>query len=343
MKLRILFAGTPEIAVPTLQGLAAHFTVVGVLTNPDRVRSRGRKVTPSPVKACAEELGIPVIQPEHLYREAREQVAALRPDILVSFAYGRIFGPKFLALFPYGGVNVHPSLLPRWRGSTPIPAAILAGDAVTGITIQQIAREMDTGDILEQLEIPLTGRETTASLSELAARLSPALAIKALAAIASGNAAPAAQQESAVTYCGMLEKSAGLIDWQESATTISRKVRAFYPWPKTTTRLRGKGLAVIEAAPLDAVVTTLQPDGTLVTAWQDAERRALSISHTYSVVPGRILGAVRGAGIIVVCGEGSAIGITRLQPETRNEMDWHAYLQGDHDCIGRVLGMDTVI
>lgn len=343
MSLRILFAGTPEIAVPTLRALAARFDVVGVLTNPDRVRSRGRKVTPSPVKACADELGLPVIQPEHLYREAREQVSALRPDILVSFAYGRMFGPKFLDLFPLGGVNIHPSLLPRWRGSTPIPAAILAGDPVTGITIQQIALEMDTGAILEQLEIPLTGTETTGSLSEQVSVLAPGLAVTALESLEAGAARPRQQQESAATYCGLLEKSAGLIDWREPAAMITRKVRAFYPWPKAATRLRGRGLAIVGAVPLRVLETALQPDGRWISSLAGDEIDALSMSHDSVMTPGLILGGAKGVGLVVACGESEAVALTRLQPETRNEMDWGSFLHGVQDCIGALLGDEPTV
>jgi methionyl-tRNA formyltransferase len=182
--MRILFAGNPAIAVPSLEALAAFCLEdpgfqLAVLTNPDSPRGRHGKPESTDVAAAAVALtkrfverGMPPIvqlKPEKLDAAAREAIKALEPDLLVSFAYGRIFGPKFLALFPKGGINIHPSLLPKHRGAAPIPAAILGLDRETGVTIQRLALEMDTGDILAQERFPLTGRETTASLSETAA------------------------------------------------------------------------------------------------------------------------------------------------------------------------------
>jgi methionyl-tRNA formyltransferase len=167
--MKVLFAGSPEIAVPLLERLAeAH--KVQVLTNPDMPSGRGRKLTPNPVKHRSLELGLPVHQPQKLDREFRETLIPWEPEILVSFAFGKIFGPKFLGLFPQGGINVHPSLLPRYRGPSPIPAAILAGESQTGISIQKLALAMDAGDILAQEIWPLKGEETTLSLSEYAAQ-----------------------------------------------------------------------------------------------------------------------------------------------------------------------------
>src|SRR6056297_1807576 len=173
--MRVLFAGTPEIAVPSLEALAAEHEIVGVLTNPDRARGRKKSPVAPPVKQKALELGLPVFPPPRLKREARELLAPLEADILAVFAYGRIFGPKFLELFPRGGVNVHPSLLPLYRGSIPVIAPIVNGDAETGVTVQQIALEMDTGDILAQRRFDLTPEITagrlTADVSEIGAEL----------------------------------------------------------------------------------------------------------------------------------------------------------------------------
>ena len=176
--MRILFTGVPEIALPTLALLAKRQEICAVLTTPDRRSGRGQRIRSSPVKQLAVSLSIPVLQPERLDAEARQQIAAYAPDLLVCVAYGRLFGPKFLALFPQGAINLHPSLLPRYRGPSPIGAAILGGDRETGVTVQWISREMDAGDVLAQEVIPLHGDETTPSLGATCAQLGADLLMK---------------------------------------------------------------------------------------------------------------------------------------------------------------------
>ena len=169
--MRLLFAGTPEIALPALEALHGEGYIQAVLTAPDAPRGRGRKPAASPVKERALELGLPVLSPERLGRAVRDEIGEFQPDLLAVVAYGRIFGPRFLALFPGGGINLHPSILPRHRGPAPLPATILAGDSEWGLTVQRIALEMDAGDILIQQRYPVTGDETTALLTgESAAR-----------------------------------------------------------------------------------------------------------------------------------------------------------------------------
>jgi methionyl-tRNA formyltransferase len=243
--MRILYAGSPDIAVPTLralaeQALAGKLELVGILTNPDSPRGRRGEPEPTEVGKAALALspafvrrgsGEPVfppalLKPEKLDAPLREQIARLRPDLLVSFAYGRIFGPKFLALFPWGGINVHPSLLPKYRGAAPIPQAILNRDRETGITIQKLAAEMDAGDILVQEAFPLTGRETTGELSEAAGFRGAALVCSLLSGLKSGLPTGKPQDHGEATFCGLIQKEDGRIDWTLSAPVIDARIRA---------------------------------------------------------------------------------------------------------------------
>jgi methionyl-tRNA formyltransferase len=314
--MRIVFAGSPAIAVPSLEALAAAFTVVGVLTNPDRKKGRGKQMSATEVKIKALELGIPVIQHEHLYRQAREEIAALQPDLLVSFAYGRIFGPRFLSLFPLGGVNVHPSLLPSYRGCAPIQAAILSGDRSTGITIQKIALKMDTGDILSQLPIGLDGRETTETLSDTVSHLSPELLVRTLKEYRSSGITPVAQDDGLATYCTFVDRSDALIDWSDSASKISSAIRAYYPWPKAFTHFHDRVLMLTYALPYDGELPGVPLEDTMV--------------------PGMVLGASGSAGLIVATGSG-LLGVTRLQLQSKKEMDWKAFMNGNPGIIGSLL------
>ncbi len=314
--MRVLFAGTPDIAVPALHRAAAVSTVCGVLTNPDRVRARGAKVLPSPVKAAAEKLGIPVIQPERLLAEARTQAAALSPDLLVTYAYGTIFGPKFLSLFPMGGINVHPSLLPELRGSSPIQSAILNGLKRTGITVQQIVLETDSGGILLQEPVELDGTETTESLTPVMAERGAQLLAEALHMLEKGTAAVREQDHGAATYCRKIEKSDRFMDWNKSAEQLSREIRAFYPWPKSAAGWGGRMLMVTYALPVS-----------------DED---VGISGLPRPVPGTVLSLPHVQGIPVVCGEGVLL-LKRLQLEAKRELDYIAFRNGNPDIASALL------
>ncbi|MBL8966663.1 MAG: methionyl-tRNA formyltransferase, partial [Spirochaetaceae bacterium] len=244
--MRVLFAGSPEIALPSLEALAAEGLVAGVLTNPDAQRGRGLGAAPTPVALAAERLGLPVLKPERLGAEAREAAAALKAELLVSFAYGRIFGPKFLALFPRGGLNVHPSLLPKYRGCAPIPAAILHRDAETGVAVQRLALAMDEGELLAVERLPLSGRETTESLSALAATVGAGLLLRVVRELEEGRES-GRPQEGEASYCSLLAKEDGLLHWDESALDLDARVRAFHPWPGAFTWLKGQRLTILES------------------------------------------------------------------------------------------------
>lgn len=315
---RILFAGTPEIAVPTLSVLAAsRHEIVGVLTAPDRQAGRGRQIALSPVKERAAELGVPVLQPVRLGSEARRAVAQLKADLLVCVAYGRIFGPKFLALFRSGGINLHPSLLPRYRGPSPIPAAILGGDAQTGVTIQALALEMDAGDILAQGVVPLSGTETTGTLTEQLADVGARILAETVDAIASGSQTPRAQNDDDATYTGLIKKSDGEIDWSTPAEIIERAVRAYQPWPLAFTMFNGQRLNILESK-LISVTPGARDSGA-------------------APVPGTVIRVDTEQGILVETGNGQ-LALAKLQLQSRKALSWNSFLNGVHDFVGAVLG-----
>ena len=310
--MRVLFAGTPLIAVPSLEALAAaSHDVVGVLTAPDRRRGCGKQVSYPPVKERALELGLPVIQPETLRGEAREQVSALDPELLACFAYGKIFGPRFLALFDRGALNVHPSLLPRYRGPAPIPAAILSGDPETGVTIQEMAEEMDAGAVYAQARIPLTGEETSETLGIRAADVGAALLVDVVDRVQADAVAPRPQDESQATYTKLVEKEDGRIDWSRPAAEIERMVRAYTPWPHAFTSFHGERLAILEAAPADRA--------------------------SAQATPGRVLRVDTSNGILVETGNG-LLALRKLQLQSRKPLDWKSFLNGVQDFVGAVLG-----
>ncbi|MCX7788343.1 MAG: methionyl-tRNA formyltransferase [Spirochaetes bacterium] len=309
--MNVLFAGTPEMAVPSLVAVAQHFPIVGVLTSPDQEVGRGRNLLPSPVKQKASELNLPVLTPQTLNGEVREQVRRLSPDILVVVAYGKIFGPKFLSLFPMGGINLHPSLLPKYRGPSPIPEVILRGDTETGITIQKVALQMDAGPILHQEVIPLNGTETTATLTKLCAERGANLLVQVLKGIETGIVKEVPQDESKATYCKLLTKEDGRINWSYSAVQIERMVRAYDPWPTAWTLYRGEILKILKAS-------VYQP-------FTKGER------------VGRVIGVDKEKGILVQTGEG-ILAIHRLQLQSRKALDFASFLNGERNFMGAILG-----
>ena len=229
---RTVFMGSPDFAMPVLKALASTLPVVGVITQPDRPAGRGRVLTPPPIKILAQSLGIPVIQPERLREPAAmETLRAWSPELIVVAAFGQILRPAVLDLPPFGCINVHASLLPRWRGAAPIQAAILAGDDQTGVTIMRMDAGVDTGPIISQRSLPVLPNDTSASLSVRLAYLGADLLLEVLPGYLQGEMIPHPQDEAGAVYAPMLEKSAGLLDFTQPATHLARLVRAFNPWP----------------------------------------------------------------------------------------------------------------
>jgi methionyl-tRNA formyltransferase len=248
--LRVLFLGTPDFAVLPLEALARdeRYNLVGVVTQPDRPSGRGRAPEPPPVKHAAQRLGLPVLQPETLRDPAvAEQLAALRPDVGVVAAYGEILRQAVLAIPPLGYLNIHPSLLPRHRGPSPVAGAILAGDETTGVTIIRLDQKMDSGPILAQQSVSLSPEARAGELTTALFQLGAELLCDALEPYAAGALSPVPQDASAATYTKLLHKADGAIDWSFSALLIERMTRAYDPWPGAWTTWRGQPLKIIAA------------------------------------------------------------------------------------------------
>ena len=244
-QIRLVFMGSPEFAVPVLRKLASHYQVVGVVTQPDRPAGRGRVLTFPPVKILSEELHLPSIQPHKLAEpDAFHQLQRWAPDLIVVTAFGQILRPTILDLPEYGCINIHASLLPRWRGAAPIQAAILNGDEYTGITIMRMDTGVDTGPILSQRSLPISHTDTGESLAVKLSNIGADLLIETLPAYLSGKIKLKAQDESGATYAPMLKKQDGLLDFALPAANLERKVRAFDPWPGTFMDWNGQILKI---------------------------------------------------------------------------------------------------
>lgn len=266
---RVVFAGTPEFAVPSLRALIdAGITPVAVYTQPDRPAGRGQALTASPVKIHAESAGIPVYQPESLRDPAAvDALSALKPDLLVVVAYGQILSRAVLELPSHGCINVHASLLPRWRGAAPIQRAILAGDRETGVSIMRMAAGLDSGPVYLREPIPIESDDTGGSLHDRLAALGAKALIAALPMIAS-DAQPEVQDESNVTLAPKLSKSEAWIDWHAPAVEIERQVRAFDPWPVAQARQEGEVVRVY-AATAEPPAAGYAPPGKILEAGRD--------------------------------------------------------------------------
>jgi methionyl-tRNA formyltransferase len=250
--LKIIFAGTPDFAARHLDALlASEHQVVGVFTQPDRPAGRGNKLTSSPVKVLAQAHDIPVFQPKSLKPEENQHlVADLQADIMVVVAYGLILPKAVLAMPRLGCINVHGSLLPRWRGAAPIQRSLWAGDTETGVTIMQMDVGLDTGDMLHKLSCPITAEDTSASLYEKLAQLGPQGMLLTLDLLASGNARPEVQDEALVSYAEKLSKEEARLDWSLSAAQLERCIRAFNPWPMSYFMIEEQPVKVWQATVL---------------------------------------------------------------------------------------------
>jgi methionyl-tRNA formyltransferase len=245
---KIVFMGSPDFSLPTLRALAGMYEVAGVVTQPDRASGRGRELKPPPVKALAQGLGIPVMQPEKLKQpEAMEQLRAWAPDLIVVAAFGQILRKDVLVLPRYGCINVHASLLPRWRGAAPINAAILAGDEETGVTIMQMDVGLDTGPMLAKRSIRIKPDDTAGSVFQSLSTLGADLLLDTLHDYLSGKLQPVPQPEEGATYAPMMKKEDGKLDFTNDVNELERRVRAFNPWPGTFMDFDGTNLKVHRA------------------------------------------------------------------------------------------------
>lgn len=299
--LRVLFMGTPQFAVPTLEAiLASQHTVVGVVTQPDKPRGRGQKETAGPVKARALQAGVPVLQPDTLKDEAvRDQLRAMHADIGVVAAFGKILAQAVLDIPRLGMINVHASLLPRWRGAAPIHRSVIAGDAVTGVTIMRVVKALDAGAMLATVERPIADDDTSDVVEQDLASLGASLLVQTLDRLALGPVDEVPQDESLVTYAHRLTKDDGVIDWTRPAKAIHDQIRGLHPWPHCFAYVDGQRLILHRSR------------------WTDEPTQA---------EPGTIL-AAQGDELRVATGQGALL-LTELQAEGKRVARTRDFLAG---------------
>jgi methionyl-tRNA formyltransferase len=336
--LRVAFAGTPDFALPAFHALAgSRHQLVGVLTQPDRPKGRGRQLAASPVKLAALERGVPVSQPVTLKTEPdRADLAAWQPDVLVVVAYGLILPRAALDLPRLGCVNIHASLLPRWRGAAPIQRAILTGDAQTGVSIMRMDVGLDTGPVFLERAVAIGPQETGGSLHDRLAALGGTAVVQVLDALEEDRAESTPQREDAVTYAAKIDKAEALIDWRGDAVEIERKVRAFNPWPIAETRLDGEQLRIYSAKAIDVgpAGDRTGDEGALDGGRPDRGRPEGGRPHG-SGEPGTITEVHTGS-IVVACGKGS-IALMELQRPGRKPVAARDLIN-TIDLVGRRLG-----
>jgi methionyl-tRNA formyltransferase len=315
---RVIFMGTPEYAVPSLLGLIDQQQVVAVVTQPDRRGGRGRRhLIPPPVKRAAQPHGIPVIQTRTLRTsdpaggEAVRLICELEPDVIVVAAFGQILRRNLLDLPPHGCINVHASLLPKYRGASPISAAILEGEEETGVTIMLMDRGMDTGDILAARSTHIEPDDTAGTLTPRLAELGADALLETLPRWLAGEIEPTPQGDAQATYCWQVTKSDGRIDWTQPAERISRMIRAYDPWPGVFTECNGRRLQIAS--------------GYAIPDW------------TGDAVPGQIVETDEGAG--VATGRGALV-LLDVQPAGKRVMSCEAFACGQREFVGTCLGSE---
>ena len=289
--MRVLFCGTPQFAVPALQHLLAQedFSVIGVITQPDRARGRGLEISASPVKQIATAAGLQILQPEKIRApETEDRLRRLQPDVVVIIAYGQIIPARLLAIPKYGWINLHGSLLPKYRGAAPVQWAIASGETVTGLTTMRIDAGMDTGDILLQREIQIGGRETAPELAARMAEAGAPLMADTLRGLITGTIQPQRQNHERASYAPLLKKEDGRIDWTRPAGEIYNRMRAFTPWPGAFTTFRSQTVHLCtepasrgERSPSSAIPGSLRLNthGLFVACGGATELRVLSVKR----------------------------------------------------------------
>jgi methionyl-tRNA formyltransferase len=310
--MRIIFMGTPEFAVPALEGLIGQYEIAAVYTQPDKAAGRGRLVEEPPVKKAALQHNLTVLQPENLKSpEAKIQLFELKPDAIVVAAYGQILPKAVLEIPAFGCINIHPSLLPKYRGVAPVPAAILNGDDFTGVSIMLMDKGIDTGPVLTAVHVPVLPQDTTETLMQKLANTSAQLLLDTLPGWFRKEIRPQPQNSAEASYTKMLTKEAGEIDWKLPAVQIWRQVRAYYPWPGSFTRWQGKQLKILEAVPL---------------------------SGEGASEPGTVLAVNKNeAAFGVVTGDG-ILGVKKVQMEGKKAAAADEFLRGQRQFIGTKLG-----
>ena len=335
--LRVIYGGSPAASAKSLELILKdsamssaipeeQYKIVGVLTNPPAAQGRHKDLVPTEVAHYAEIWNsargdsIAILTPEHIREPERNEIAALSPDIFVCFAYGHILGPKFFSLFRYGGVNLHPSLLPKYRGATPVNQAILNQDEETGFCLQKMALGIDEGDILDMQRTRLTGSETAERLLAESALYGAISITSLLRQTARTGALPAARpQVGEPSYCSIIKKEDGRLNWKRSALAIDAQIRAYTPWPGCFTTAGGQQLRIVKGRAAEKV------------ALQDN-----SVPKNTSAVPGTVLAYNKQRGILIQTGDGVLIA-TELQWQAKKAMDYKSFMNGARNFIGTVL------
>ena len=310
----LVFCGTPRFAVPSLEKLVeAGFRIQLVVTQPDKPRGRGMELTPSPVKQRALELGLQVAQPDKIKNNEafRSQLSTLKPDAIIVVGYGRLIPQWMIDLPPMGNINLHASLLPKYRGAAPIQWAIACGETVTGVTTMKIDSGLDTGDILLQKEIPVEAKDTAETLAPRMANIGAELVRETLPGLRAGTVHPTPQDNTKASLAPILKKEDGEIDFHRSAQEICNRLRGFQPWPGAYTNFRGKNLQVWDAKPLQRVLS-------------EAEF------------------AVEADRLIVGCGKGTALELLEVQPEGKKRMATRDFVHGYRPQSGEKVGVKNI-
>lgn len=319
VKLRVIFMGSPEFSVHALRYLILNkYEVVAVYTQPDKPAGRGRSLVAPPLKKAALAQGLPILQPASLKgSEVVTQLASFRPDIIVVAAYGQILPQSVLGIPAYGCINIHPSLLPKFRGASPVAAAILAGERFTGVSIMMMERGLDSGPVLARAQTPISVWDNTGSLTAKLAVVAAHFLLEVLTCWTRGELTPQPQNESEISFSATVSKEEGKIDWRLRAIDIWRRVRAFYPWPGCYTRWQGKQLKIIAAVPL--------------TGGKDLEvGRVVALTPTPGG-PEAVFGVNTGDGILGIC---------QVQLEGKRAMSAAEFLRGQRQFIGEMLPLD---
>ncbi|HEY6308290.1 MAG TPA: methionyl-tRNA formyltransferase, partial [Candidatus Angelobacter sp.] len=302
VEMKLVFCGTPQFAVPTLQRLTASgFDVQLVVTQPDSPQGRGMELAAPPVKQAAQKLNLPVVQPERIKNNEgfQKQLAALAPEAIIVVGYGRIIPPWMLALPPRGNINVHASLLPKYRGAAPIQWAIANGESFTGVTTMLLNEGLDTGDILLQTETPILPEDTSVTLSPRLAELGAALLVETLQGLERGEIHPVPQDHARASLAPILKKEDGQVDFRRDAAGIHNRLRGFQPWPGAYTHFRGKNLKIIAARPAEGVSNLSQ-----------GELR------------------IDGEKLLAGCGRGTVLELLQVQPEGKKVISAREFVSG---------------
>lgn len=313
--MRIVYMGTPEFAAVALDAIVKEHEVVAVITQPDKPQGRNRKLVPTPVKVKAQAYDIPVYQPVKIREEESVQmIRDYNPDVIVVAAYGQILPESILNIPKYGCINIHASLLPKYRGAAPIERAIIDGEVMTGVTTMYMEKGLDTGDMIEKAEVPITGEDTGASLHDKLAEAGAALILTTLAKLEAGTVTRTKQDDAQSCYAAMLTKELGRMDFTRPAVELERLIRGLNPWPCAYTTIDGKNVKLYKAEVINL----------------DAQMRQMlqeKSEQTLTFTPGEIVEVAKKY-FVISCGEG-ALRVRNLQPEGKKAMDTSAYLNGN--------------